>query len=196
MKRGQEQTLFIKNNHSRDKLVQYRALGCFALSKTSTARVVIYGRKAFIIWFTLSALGLGYALFFLNTSIFLQIMRLIKLLMEMTRYVTQTRLVKPVPIIIMRYEKYPNRIITVLKKVNVSNRISSIWCWDSNSRPLEPESPPMTTRPVLLHIVHYSLFYIIFISFVRVSIACVNLIKRKKVFSIRVRFPCDVCFDI
>ena len=31
----------------------------------------------------------------------------------------------------------------------VKNCPFSIWCWDSNSRPLERESPPVTTRPGL-----------------------------------------------
>ena len=34
------------------------------------------------------------------------------------------------------------------------------WCWDSNSRPLEHESPPITTRPglLLLRYLPFSIF--------------------------------------
>ena len=40
--------------------------------------------------------------------------------------------------------------ITILQQINVKKCPSSIQCWDSNPRPLEHESPPITTRPGLL----------------------------------------------
>ena len=40
--------------------------------------------------------------------------------------------------------------ITILQQINVKECPSSMQCWDSNSRPSEPESPPTTTRPGLL----------------------------------------------
>ena len=39
--------------------------------------------------------------------------------------------------------------ITTLQQINVQNCPSSIQCQDSNSQPLEHESPPITTRPGL-----------------------------------------------
>ena len=40
-----------------------------------------------------------------------------------------------------------------LQQINVKKCLSSIWCRDSNSQPLEHESPPITTRPGLNHTV-------------------------------------------
>ena len=37
------------------------------------------------------------------------------------------------------------------QQLNVKKCPSSIRCWDLNSRPLEHESPLITTRPGLLH---------------------------------------------
>ena len=37
--------------------------------------------------------------------------------------------------------------ITIFTTKNVKKCSSSILCWDSNSRPLDHESPPITTRP-------------------------------------------------
>ena len=37
-----------------------------------------------------------------------------------------------------------------LQQIIVKKCLSSIRCWDSNPRPLELESPPITTRPGLL----------------------------------------------
>ena len=34
-----------------------------------------------------------------------------------------------------------------LQQINVIKCPSSIWCWDSNTRPLKHESPPITNRP-------------------------------------------------
>ena len=31
--------------------------------------------------------------------------------------------------------------------INEKNNLSSMWCWDLNSRPHRHESPSMTTRP-------------------------------------------------
>ena len=39
--------------------------------------------------------------------------------------------------------------LQILQQINVKKCPSSIRCWDSNSRPLEHESPPITTRPGL-----------------------------------------------
>ena len=39
--------------------------------------------------------------------------------------------------------------INFLQQINVKKCPSSILCWDSNSQPLECESPPITTRPGL-----------------------------------------------
>ena len=39
--------------------------------------------------------------------------------------------------------------LQILQQLNVKKCPSSIRCWDSNSRPLEHESPPITTRPGL-----------------------------------------------
>ena len=36
---------------------------------------------------------------------------------------------------------------TILQRIIVINDPSSIWCWDSNSQPLEHASPPITTSP-------------------------------------------------
>ena len=36
-----------------------------------------------------------------------------------------------------------------LQKINVKKDPSSIWCWDSNPRPLKHELSPITTRPGL-----------------------------------------------
>ena len=39
--------------------------------------------------------------------------------------------------------------LPLLQQINVKKLPSRIPCWDSNSRPLEHKSPPITTRPVL-----------------------------------------------
>ena len=39
--------------------------------------------------------------------------------------------------------------LQILQQINVKKCPSSIRCWDSNSRPLEHEFPPITTRPGL-----------------------------------------------
>ena len=39
--------------------------------------------------------------------------------------------------------------ITILTSNKREKFPSSIWCWDSNSKPLEHKSPPLTTRPGL-----------------------------------------------
>ena len=36
-----------------------------------------------------------------------------------------------------------------LQQINMKKCPSSVWYWDSNSQPLEHESPPITTRPRL-----------------------------------------------
>ena len=44
------------------------------------------------------------------------------------------------------FRLFKNTIFTANK---CEKSLSSIWCWDSNSQPLEHESPPRTTRPRL-----------------------------------------------
>ena len=39
--------------------------------------------------------------------------------------------------------------IQILQQIIVKKCPFSIWCWDSNSQPLEHETPPITTRPGL-----------------------------------------------
>ena len=39
------------------------------------------------------------------------------------------------------------QILQFLQQIYVKKPPSSIWCWDSNPRPLECESLPITTRP-------------------------------------------------
>ena len=42
--------------------------------------------------------------------------------------------------------------ITILTTNKCEKCPSSIWCWDSNSQPLEHKSPPIITRPGLMPI--------------------------------------------
>ena len=44
---------------------------------------------------------------------------------------------------------FQTNINTILQQINVKKSPSSIWHWDSNPRPSERESPPITTRPGL-----------------------------------------------
>ena len=44
---------------------------------------------------------------------------------------------------------FQRHIITIFTTNKCEKCPSSIWCRDSNSRPLEHESPPITTRPGL-----------------------------------------------
>ena len=39
--------------------------------------------------------------------------------------------------------------LQILQQINVKKCLSSIWCRDLNPRPLEHDSPPITTRPGL-----------------------------------------------
>ena len=50
------------------------------------------------------------------------------------------------------FEYFYGKKITLqfLQQINVKKCPSSLRCWDSNSHPLESESPPITTRPGLL----------------------------------------------
>ena len=44
---------------------------------------------------------------------------------------------------------FSNKHYNFLQQIYVKKCSSSIWCQDSNPRPLECESPPITTRPGL-----------------------------------------------
>ena len=49
-----------------------------------------------------------------------------------------------------------------IQQINVKNvHPVYLWCWDSNSRHLEHESPPITTRPGLLPLGTKSLWYLL-----------------------------------
>ena len=47
------------------------------------------------------------------------------------------------------YFRLFQRILKFLKQINVKNAHSVSSIWDSNQRPSEHESPPITTRPGL-----------------------------------------------
>ena len=47
------------------------------------------------------------------------------------------------------FSVFSNKHYKFLQQIYVKNCPSSIWCWDSNKRPLERESSPITTRPGL-----------------------------------------------
>ena len=49
------------------------------------------------------------------------------------------------------YFRLSKHTIQFLQQINVKKCPSSIWCWDSNSWPLEHESHLITTRPGPLH---------------------------------------------
>ena len=44
--------------------------------------------------------------------------------------------------------------ITILTSNKCEKCPSSIWCWDSNLQPSEHESPPITTRPGVIIVIH------------------------------------------
>ena len=66
-------------------------------------------------------------------------------------YANVIKMGQPRPLIIY-FRSFETNIITILQQIYVKKCPSNIWCWDSNPRPLEHESPPITTRPGLLHI--------------------------------------------
>ena len=47
------------------------------------------------------------------------------------------------------FQSFQTNINTILQQINVKKCPSSIQHWDSNPRPSERESPPITTRPGL-----------------------------------------------
>ena len=49
------------------------------------------------------------------------------------------------------FSVFSNKHYKFLQQIYVKKCASSIWCWDSNPRPLECESHPITTRPELQH---------------------------------------------
>ena len=57
------------------------------------------------------------------------------------------KLCHPRPLFV--YFRLFKQTIQFLQQINVKKCPSSIWCWDSNPRPSEHESPPITTRPGL-----------------------------------------------
>ena len=55
---------------------------------------------------------------------------------------------QPRPIFIVYFRSFQTNI--TIFTTNICEKYpSSIWCWDSNPRPSEQESPPITTRPGL-----------------------------------------------
>ena len=57
------------------------------------------------------------------------------------------KMVQPWPLFI--YFRLSKHTLQFLQQIHVKKCPSSIWCWDSNSQPLEHESTPITTRPGL-----------------------------------------------
>ena len=55
------------------------------------------------------------------------------------------------------FSSFQTNLITIFTTNKCEKCPSSIRCWDSNPRPLEHESPPMTTRPGLPPSTHHSL---------------------------------------
>ena len=47
------------------------------------------------------------------------------------------------------FSVFSNKHYKFLQQIYVKRCPYSIWCWDSNPRPLERESPPITTKPGL-----------------------------------------------
>ena len=60
---------------------------------------------------------------------------------------------QPRPLFFM-YATFQTHITNFTTNRYVEKCPSSIWCWDLNSRPLKHESPPITTRPGLLPLIH------------------------------------------
>ena len=58
------------------------------------------------------------------------------------------------PLLSFIFGLFKQTSLQFLQQIYVRRYPSSLWCRDSNLRPLEHESPPMTARPVaLLHLV-------------------------------------------
>ena len=52
------------------------------------------------------------------------------------------------PSLFLIYFRLFKHTLLFLQQINVKKYPSSIWCWDSNSEPLEHKSLPITTRQV------------------------------------------------